>query len=129
MDCENQTSHSNMQLSKSRAEMDKEGVKKCRERREYYVGRMLENKTAIVEAMKAEGGVNGILGAVAGVVPHMIAVAWIGHKFDAACDAAEVKAKPTSEYHGGNRRHLAEQRWRTVQRCQVSQSHSRTFPG
>jgi hypothetical protein len=24
----------------------------------------------------------------------MIAVAWIGHKFDAACDAAEVKAKP-----------------------------------
>jgi hypothetical protein len=76
------------------AEMDKEGVKKCRERREYYVGRMLENKTAIVEAMKAEGGVNGMLGVVAGVVPHMIAVAWIGHKFDAACDAAEVKAKP-----------------------------------
>jgi hypothetical protein len=74
--------------------MDKEGVKKCRERREYYVGRMLENKTAIVEAMKAEGGVNGMLGAVAGVVPHMIAVAWIGHKFDAACDAAEVKKKP-----------------------------------
>jgi hypothetical protein len=75
-------------------EMDKDGVKKCRERREYYVGRMLENKTAIVEAMKAEGGVNGMLGVVAGVVPHMIAVAWIGHKFDAACDAAEVKAKP-----------------------------------
>jgi hypothetical protein len=79
------------------AEMDKEGVKKCRERREYYLGKMLENKTAIVEAMKAEGGVNGILGAVAGVVPHMIAVAWIGHKFDAACDAAEVKKKqPTT---------------------------------
>ena len=75
------------------AEMDKEGVKKCRERREYYVGRMLENKTAICEAMKAEGGINGMLGAVAGVVPHMIAVAWIGHKFDAACDAAEVKKK------------------------------------
>jgi hypothetical protein len=77
-------------------EMDKDGVNKCRERREYYVGRMLENKTAIVDAMKAEGGINGMLGAVAGVVPHMIAVAWIGHKFDAACDAAEVKAKPTT---------------------------------
>ena len=48
------------------AEMDTDGFMKCRERREYYVGRMLENKTAIVEAMKSEGGVNGMLGAVSG---------------------------------------------------------------
>ena len=73
------------------AEMDIDGVKKCRQRREYYVGKMLENKTAICEAMKAEGGINGMLGAVAGVVPNAIAETWIGRKFDAACDAAEAK--------------------------------------
>ena len=77
------------------SEMDADGVAKCRQRRdEYYLPKMLENKTAIVEAMRAEGGLLGVAGFVGGLIPDAVALPWLRAKFDAACDAAEAKNKP-----------------------------------
>lgn len=76
------------------SEMDTDGVAKCRNRRDsYYLPKMLENKTAITDAMKAEGGLIGVAGMVGGAIPDALALPWLRTKFNAACDAAE-KAKP-----------------------------------
>lgn len=77
-------------------EMNTDGVKKCRERRdEYYLPAMMENKTAISEAMKAEHNWRGPIGMALGLVPDAVVVPWIRGKFDAACAAAE-RVKPKS---------------------------------
>jgi len=74
------------------SEMDADGVAKCRQRRDsYYLPKMLQNKTAITDAMKAEGGLLGVAGFVGGLIPDAVALPWLRAKFDAACDAAEVK--------------------------------------
>jgi len=79
------------------SEMDADGVVKCRERRDsYYLPKMLENKTAIITAMRAEGGLTAIAGMIGDTIPDSAMLFWLRRKFDAACDAAEktVKAKP-----------------------------------
>lgn len=80
------------------SEMDAEGVVNCRLRRDgYYLPKMLENKTAIVTAMRAEGGLTGIVGLIGDAVPDAAMMFWMRRKFDAACEAAE-RPKPKQRH-------------------------------
>ena len=76
-------------------EMDNDGVATCQQRRDdYYLPKMLENKSAITDAMKAEGGLLGVAGFVGGLIPDAVALPWLRGKFDAACEAAKPKPRP-----------------------------------
>jgi hypothetical protein len=81
------------------AEMDLDGKAKCRERRDsYYLPALMANKAKIVDAMRLDGGVTGVIGLAVDLVPDVLVRAWIGRKFDAACDAAKIKREPEWQY-------------------------------
>lgn len=77
-------------------EMNNDGPATVRRRRDsYYVPRMMENKTAISEAMKAVRGWTGVLGLSAGLMPDRLVIPWIAGKIDAACVESEKLQAPT----------------------------------
>ena len=81
------------------AEMDLDGKAKCRTRRDsYYIPALMANKAKIVDAMRLDGGVTSVIGLAVDLVPDALVRAWIGRKFDAACDAAKIKREPEWQY-------------------------------
>jgi hypothetical protein len=69
--------------------MDRDGVAKCLARRdEYYLPKLLANKTDIAKQLQSEGGLLSLAGTVAEFVPDAVALLWIKAKFNIACESA-----------------------------------------